>query len=100
MSGCYRWILFVQSNRYTSAITGYLLPLQFEFKKIEEIIHIYKETREKVDELFLFQSTYARGISLGSEYRIEERWSQSCEQQMDWNIPSWWAFLQKQIRYT
>ena len=27
-------------------------------KKIDEAIHIYKETREKADELLLFQSTY------------------------------------------
>ena len=44
---------------------------------------------EKADELFLFQSTYARGVSLARENIHEERWSQSCEQQINWNnIPS------------
>ena len=44
---------------------------------------------EKAAELFLFQSTYVRDVSLASEYRIEERWSRSCEHQINWNnIPS------------
>ena len=51
-----------------------------KLKKIEQIIHIYKK---------LFQSTHFRGVSLASEYCIDERWSQSCAQQIIWNnIPS------------
>ena len=58
------------------------------FKKIEEMIYIYKETREKTDELF--QSVYTEAVSLANVYSIEEKWSQSCGHYIDWN-----DFLQK-----
>ena len=38
----------------------------FGFKKIEEIIHIYKETSERTDELF--QSVYTEAVSLGNDF--------------------------------
>ena len=44
----------------------------FIFKKIDEIIHIYKETREKADGLF--QSVYTKAVSLATEFGIEEKW--------------------------
>ena len=56
-------------------------------KKIEEIIHIYKETRIKADELF--QSAYVEAACLDNEFGIEKKWSQSCGQQMNLKrIPS------------
>ena len=50
----------------------------FGVKKIEEVNHIYEETREKVDELF--QSLLAEALSLSNKFGIEEKWSQSCGQ--------------------
>ena len=65
------------------------LQVSFASKRIEEIIHMYKETREKDDELFQFQSTYAGAVSLANKFNIEEKWSQPCEKQINWNnIPS------------
>ena len=48
----------------------------FRFKKAMEIIHIYKETLEKADQLF--QSIYAETVCLAKEFHVEEKWSQSC----------------------
>ena len=42
----------------------------FMFKKIEEIIRTYKETREKADELF--QSVYVEAVSLALEIEGRE----------------------------
>ena len=44
----------MKSNRYTSAITVYQFSLQFWFKKIEEIIYIYKKTSESLMNYFNF----------------------------------------------
>ena len=41
----------------------------FELKKIEDIIQISKETREKADKLF--QSVYAEAASLADKFGIE-----------------------------
>ena len=41
----------------------------FELKKIEDIIQISKETREKADKLF--QSVYAEAASLADKFVIE-----------------------------
>ena len=44
-------------------------------------------THGKIDEKF--QSVYARAVSLANEFGIEEKWSQLCGQQINWNnIPS------------
>ena len=56
----------------------------FRFKKIKEIIHICKETREKADELF--QSVCAKAASLANKFDIAKRWSRSCGQQINSNI--------------
>ena len=45
----------------------------FASKKIEEIIHIYNETREKADDLIQFQWTYAEVVSLANELGIEKK---------------------------
>ena len=49
----------------------------FLFEKIVEIIHIYKERQEGIDELF--QSMFVKTVSLPKEINIEEKWSESCE---------------------
>ena len=43
----------------------------FVFKKIDEIIHIYKKTHEKADELF--ESVYSKAVSLAEEFGVEEK---------------------------
>ena len=45
----------------------------FASKKIEEIIHIYNETREKADDLIQFQWAYAEVDSLANELGIEKK---------------------------
>ena len=52
----------------------------FGFQRIEEIILIYKGTREKTDELF--QSVYVKSVSLANEFGIEKKGSQSCAQEI------------------
>ena len=59
------------------------LQCNFVFKKNDEIIDICKETREKADELF--QSVYAKAVSLPEEFGIEEKWSESFGQQINLN---------------
>ena len=44
----------------------------FELKKIEDIIQISKETREKADKLF--QSVYAEAASLADKFGIERNY--------------------------
>ena len=56
----------------------------FGLKKIEEIIHMYKETSEKADELF--QSVDAKAVSLANEFGIKDKLSESCGQPINWNI--------------
>ena len=59
----------------------------FEFKKIEGIIHIHKEKREKTDEPF--QSAYTKAVSLANEFGIEGKLSESCGHLINWkNITS------------
>ena len=53
----------------------------FGFQRIEEIINIYKGTREKTDELF--QSVYVKSVSLANEFSIEKKGSQSCAQEIN-----------------
>ena len=57
------------------------------FRKSEEIIHIYKETREKGDELFQFQfqSTQAEAVSPVKEFCIVEKCSKSCGEKVNCN---------------
>ena len=65
----------------TKKIPGYIISFVYAlvtclqsnigFTNIEEIIHIYKETREKTDEVF--QSVYVDAVSLASEFGIEEK---------------------------
>ena len=43
----------------------------FRSKKNEKIIHIYKELREKADELF--QSVYTKTVRLTNEFGTEEK---------------------------
>lgn len=45
--------------------------LKFEFKKIEEIIHIYDETRENADEAF--QLVYDEAVTLINKFGTEEK---------------------------
>ena len=61
------------------------LQCRFTSKKIEEKIHIHKEAREKDGELFQFQSTCSEAVSLANKFVIKEKWSQSCEQKINWN---------------
>ena len=42
----------------------------FRFSKIEEIIYMYKESRDKADKLF--QSVYTEAVSLANEFSIEK----------------------------
>ena len=42
----------------------------FRFRKIEEIIHMYKESRDEADKLF--QSVYTKAVSLANEFSIEK----------------------------
>ena len=42
----------------------------FRFRKIEEIIYMYKESRDKADKLF--QSVYTEAVSLANEFSIEK----------------------------
>ena len=78
----YHQFLFVQSNCQNQCNLG-----NFEFIKIEGIIHIYKETGEKPDDLF--QTVYTDAVNLVKEFGIEEKWSASQGQQIDWNnIPT------------
>ena len=53
----------------------------FRSKKNEKIIRIYKELREKADELF--QSVYTKTVRLTNEFGTEEKWSQLCGQQIN-----------------
>ena len=45
-------------------------------EKIEELIHVYKETSE--DDVGLFHTVYAETNSLHDGFGIEDKWSQSC----------------------
>ena len=53
------------------------------FKKIDVIIHIYRETRKNIDELV--QSVYTKAVSLSKEFSIEEKWPESCGQEINLN---------------
>lgn len=59
----------------------------FVFKKIDEIIHIYKKTLEKADELF--ESVYSKAVSLAEEFGVEEKCPELRGQQINLNnIPT------------
>ena len=73
--------LVITMNAFVYIISFQLLePMQllvtcllgiFVFQEIDEIIYIYTETREKIDELF--QSVYAENVSLANEFVIKEK---------------------------
>ena len=50
---------------------GKLAEVYFEFKRIEEIVHIYEETRENADERF--QLVYAEVNTLTRKLGSEEK---------------------------
>ena len=89
MKNCRYIISLIYAKQLLEPIRSFVFYLQgnFEFKKIEEIIHIYIETHEKVDELF--QSVFFEGVSLANEFGIEQKWLRSYEQQINWDkIPA------------
>ena len=74
---------FLCAKQFVGPMRSLVTCLQgnFGFTKIKET---YNETREKAE--VLFQSVYAEAVSLANEFGIEEKWSESWGQQINWNI--------------
>ena len=66
-----------------TSLQGKLSEVYFWFKKFEEIIHIYEETRENVDGRI--QSLYTKAVSLTNKFGSEEKKPCVYEQQINWN---------------
>ena len=70
-----------------TSLQGKLAEVYFGFKKIEEVIYICEETREKPDERF--HSVYAEAVSLAEKFGSEEKQPRLCGRQKNReNIPS------------
>ena len=70
-----------------TSLQGKLAEVYFGFKKIEEVIYIYEETREKAD--VRFHSVYAEAVSLAEKFGSEEKRTRLCGRQKNReNIPS------------
>ena len=54
-----------------TSLQGKLAQMKFEFKKTEEIIHIYENRRENVSERF--QLAYAKAVTLPNKFGAEEK---------------------------
>ena len=70
-----------------TSLQGKLAEVYIGFKKIEEVIYIYEETREKADERF--HSVYAEAVSLAEKFVSGEKRPRLCGRPKNReNIPS------------